>query len=293
VLNVITKSGTSAFHGSIYEFLRNNAVNAKGYFDPATPDFKQNDFGGTFGGPIQRDKTFFFSSYEGRRVRQGISSDPVIVPTSAERAGDFSSGSEFSGVLNSEAVAQALGNRSGCAAAVQGRGGAPIVEGSPYAAIFPGNVIPSECFDPTALDLLNQFVPRANSATETFRAAPDAGVREDQLTFRLDRNFSSQQQLSVYYYVEGGYDDEPFSRFLASGANLPGFGNETENRFQQLNLSHVWTITAKASNEARLVYYRNGQANCWLRGEPILYRIHVLLSRQTSVSPTRRIRTSG
>jgi len=259
VLNVITKSGTSAFHGSVYEFLRNNRLNAKGYFDPIRPDFKQNQFGGTFGGPIQRDKTFFFSSYEGRRVRQGISSDPVSVPTSTERTGDFSAGPAFSGVLNSNTVAKALSNRSGCAAAVQAQGGAPIAAGSSYAAIFPGNIIPPQCFDATALDLLNQFVPRANLGSDTFRAAPDAQVGRDQLTFRLDHNFTSQQQLSFYYYFANGSDDEPFSRFLASGANLPGFGNETEGRFQQMNLSHVWTITAKASNELRFVYYRNGQ----------------------------------
>jgi len=256
---VITKSGTAAFHGAVYEFLRNNTLNAKGYFDPATPDFKQNEFGGTFGGPIRRDKTFFFSSYEGQRVRRGITSDPVIVPTLDERAGDFSAGPAFSGVLNSATVAQALMNRTGCAAAVQARGGAPIAAGSTYAAIFPGNAIPPECFDPTAADLLNQFVPRALAGTDTFRSAPNAKVRHDQLTFRLGHNLTSQQQLSFYYYGEDSSDGEPFSRFVGAGANLPGFGNITRNRFQQLNLSHVWTITAKTTNEIRLVYYRDGQ----------------------------------
>jgi hypothetical protein len=259
VLNVITKSGTSAFHGSVYEFLRNNTLNAKGYFDPATPDFKQNDFGSTLGGAIRRDKTFFFSSYEGQRVRRGITSDPVIVPTPEERVGNFSAGPAFSGVLSSATVAQALVNRSGCAAAVQAHGGAPIVAGSPYAAIFPGNVIPSECLDPTAVDLLNQFVPPATAGADTFRSTPNAKIREDQLTFRLDHNLTSQQQLSFYYYGADGFDGEPFSRFAATGANLPGFGNETRNRFQQLNLSHVWTLTAKTSNEARFVYRHGGQ----------------------------------
>ncbi len=259
VLNVITKSGTAAFHGSVYEFLRNNTLNVKGYFDPATPDFKQNEFGGTFGGPIRHDKTVFFSSYEGRRVRRGITSDPVIVPTLEERAGNFSGGPAFSGVLNSATVARALINRSGCAAAVQSHGGAPIAAGALYAAIFPGNIIPSECFDPTAVDLLNQFVPRANAGSDTFRSAPNAKVRQDQLTFRLDHNLTSQQQLTFYYYGADGFDGEPFSRFTASGANLPGFGNQTRDRFQQLNLSHVWTITAKTTNEARFVYYRDGQ----------------------------------
>jgi hypothetical protein len=259
VLNVITKSGSGAFHGSLYEFLRNNALNAKGYFDPAAPDFKQNDFGGTLGGPIQQDKTFFFSSYEGRRVRQGITSDPVIVPTAQERIGDFSAGPAFSGVLKSVTVADALINRSGCAAAIQARGGAPIAAGTAYAAIFLRNLVPPECFDPTAVDLLNQFVPAADTGNNTFRSAPDARTRQDQLTFRLDHNLTSQQQLSLYYYGSDGFDAEPFSRFLASGANLPGFGNETRNRFQQLNLSHAWSMTAKTTNEARFVYYRQGQ----------------------------------
>ena len=102
----------------------------------------------------------FFSSYEGRRVRRGITSNPVTVPTPQERAGDFSAGAAFFGVLNSATVAQALINRSGCAAAVQARRGVPIAADSRYAAIFPGNIIPPECFDPTAVDLLNQFVPR-------------------------------------------------------------------------------------------------------------------------------------
>ncbi|MBZ5654477.1 MAG: carboxypeptidase regulatory-like domain-containing protein [Acidobacteriia bacterium] len=259
VLNVITKSGTTAFHGSAYEFLRNNTLNAKGYFDSATPDFKQNEFGGTFGGPIRHDKTVFFSSYEGRRVRRGISSDPVIVPTFEERAGNFSGGPAFSGVLNSAVVAQTLARRAACAAAVQAHGGASIAAGASYAIIFPGNIIPSECFDPTAVDLMNQFVPRANTGNDAFRSTPNAKVRQDQVTFRLDHNLTSQQQLSLYYYGADGFDGEPFSRFMASGANLPGFGNETGNRFQQLNLSHVWTLTAKTSNEARFVYYREGQ----------------------------------
>ena len=87
-------------------------------------------------------------------------------------------------------------------------------------------------------------------------ATPDARVRTDQLTLRLDHNLTGQQQLSFYYYGEDGYDSEPFNGFLASGTNLPDFGNRTRERFQQLNLSHVWTITAKTNNESRFVFYR-------------------------------------
>ncbi|PYX84720.1 MAG: hypothetical protein DMG70_05715 [Acidobacteria bacterium] len=115
VLNVITKSGSNAFHGSTYEYFRNTALNARGYFDPEKPDFKQNEFGGTLGGPVRRDKTFFFSSYEGRRVRNGVTSDSVTVPTTQERSGNFSAGQPFTGVLQDATVATELKTRPGCA----------------------------------------------------------------------------------------------------------------------------------------------------------------------------------
>lgn len=259
VLNVITKSGAGSFHGSLYEFFRNNVVNAAGFFDSTTPDFKQNQFGGTFGGPVHRDRTFFFVSYEGRREIQGITSDQVIVPTAEERTGDFYAGPTFAGILRSSTVAEALSNRSGCAAAVAANGGAAIAAGAAYSSIFPNNAIPSQCFDATATDLMNQFVPQADAAGNTYIAIFNARARNDQGTFRLDHNLTGQQQFNAYYYVADSYDNEPFDRFLASGANLPGFGNLTRQRFQQVNLAHLWTITAKTVNELRAVYYRNGQ----------------------------------
>ena len=92
VVNVVTKSGTNEFHGNLYEFFRNKALNANAYCLSADgcpkPQFNQNQFGGTFGGPIVKDHTFFFASYEGRRIRQGIQSPAVSVPTGAERPSD-------------------------------------------------------------------------------------------------------------------------------------------------------------------------------------------------------------
>src|ERR1700735_1399661 len=259
VINVVTKSGSNAFHGSVYEFFRNNVLNAKGYLDPQKPDFKQNEFGGTLGGAIRRDKTFFFSSYEGQRVRNGITSDPVVVPTLEERSGDFSAGSAFTGTLTNATVATQLNNRAGCASAVSANGGVAITSGTAYTAIFPSNIIPKPCFDSTAAALLNRFVPNPNVGTNVFQAIPDAAVRQDQLTTRLDHNLTSQQQLSLYQYFTDGSDGEPVSRFQAAGAILPGFGNLTQSRFQQLNISHNWMISAKTTNEARFVYYREGE----------------------------------
>src|SRR5579862_7193842 len=97
VVNVVTKSGTNDWHGNVYEFFRNTVLNSRNYFDPTTPQFNQNQFGGTFGGPIKKDRTFFFASYEGRRIRQGITSPAVPVPTAAERTGDFGPGGGLAG----------------------------------------------------------------------------------------------------------------------------------------------------------------------------------------------------
>ena len=103
VVNVVTKSGTNNIHGSFYEFFRNDVLNAHPFtfFAAPKPDFKQNQFGGTIGGPIKKDKTFFFGSYEGRRIIQGIVSQPISVPTGAElNNGDFSANGIANGVVD-------------------------------------------------------------------------------------------------------------------------------------------------------------------------------------------------
>src|ERR1700730_3082133 len=121
VVNVVTKSGTNEIHGSFYEFFRNDVLNAHPFTFVASPKpaFKQNQFGGTLGGPIKKDKTFFFVSYEGRRIIQGVVSQPVTVPSAAELVGDFSGGnpaspvSPFAGTLRDGTVANILQNRCG------------------------------------------------------------------------------------------------------------------------------------------------------------------------------------
>jgi len=261
VVNVVTKSGTNNFHGNVYEFFRNKVLNARGYFDTEKPDFKQNQFGGTFGGPIRKDRTFFFASYEGRRVRRGIPSDSVAVPSAAERAGDFSDGLPFTGTLTDDFVANTFNARPGCAAAIAAAGGAPAAAGTDYSSIFPGNQIPVACMDPTAVDLMNQFVPLPNTPDGFFQAAPVSRERTDQFTVKFDHRLSDKQNFSAYYYFNDTNLFDPFSRFQAGGANVPGFGALTEERFQQWNLSHTWTLTNTLVNEARMTYFREAQGN--------------------------------
>ncbi len=264
VVNVVTKSGTNDFHGNLFEFFRNEKLNATGFFDSARPVFKQNVFGGTLGGPIIKDKTYFFVSYEGKRLRRGVSSDVVTVPTLAERAGDFSlfEGSlaePFLGTLTDANVATILNTRTGCTAAITAGGGAPAVAGEFWANIFPNNFIPVECFDQTARDLMDQFVPAGNVADGFFQTAP-AGMEDGtQFTVRLDHKINDQHQLGIYYFFSDNFLTKPFARFQAGGAVLPGFGDSSDQRFQQANITHTWVISPTTVNELRFNYFRAGQ----------------------------------
>jgi outer membrane receptor protein involved in Fe transport len=259
VVNVVTKGGSNDFHGNVFEFFRNKALNTRGFFDTETPDFKQNQFGVTLGGPIRKDRTFFFGSYEGRRIVQGISSDVVTVPTLAERSGDFSQGSPFAGTLTDDHLASILKARPGCAAAVSQAGGAAIAAGSAYADIFPGNKIPTACFDPTAVDLLDQFVPLPNRGSNQLQTVPNSRERGDQATLRIDHKINDHHQFNAYYFFDDSGLSKPFSRFQAAGSDVPGFGSLYNERIQQYNLSHTWTLSANSINEFRFAYFREGQ----------------------------------
>jgi len=282
VVNVVTKSGTNDIHGNVYEFFRNTKLNANTYcfIDIACekPQFNQNQFGGTFGGPIKKDRTFFFTSYEGRRIRQGMPSPAVTVPSAAERpnndpahmvnghiVADFSEESPFQGTLSSAYALQGgggVGQRPGCQQAANDVAGhaVTIADGANYSDIFPTNQIPLECLDPTAVDLL-QFVPLPSSASNLnlIQTVPVQPTRGDQFTVKLDHRINDKQNLSFYYYFDDHHVVSPFAQFQAAGANVPGFGSITKERFQQWNISHTWTINNSTVNEFRFNYNREAQ----------------------------------
>ena len=265
VINVVTKSGTNEIHGNAYEFFRNQALNAKGFFDTTKLDYLQNQFGATLGGPIKKEKTFFFVTYEGDRLRKGTSSDTTAVPTDLERTGDFSAGSTFGGTISDQFFADSLNARPGCASAVAAAGGAAITSGALYSDVFPGNKIPTACFDQTALDLMNQFVPHATISLDGtgnlngFQAVPLGHERSNQFTVKIDHELAKNQHLTGYYYFTQHYLAKPFARFQSGGATLPGFGDLTDERTQQVNIAHTWTIGTTSVNEARFTFFREGQ----------------------------------
>jgi hypothetical protein len=281
VVNVVTKSGTNQWHGSAYEFFRNKVLNANDYcltgaegLPCEKPQFNQNQFGGTFGGPIKKDRTFFFASYEGRRIRQGIVSPAVTVPSSQETpsptnlvngqiVSDFSdvnpvtgaNASPFAGTLTNSSI---LTNRPGCQAATTAIGGGTIMDGASYASIFPNSQIPLACMDSTAVDLL-QFVPTPPNDGSLISTVPTEPIRGDQFTVKVDHRINNKQNLSIYYYFNDDRTVQPFANFELTGADVPGFGSIVAERFQQWNISHTWTLNNTTVNEFRFNYNREGQ----------------------------------
>ncbi len=271
VVNVVTKSGTNQFHGNIYEYFRNTILDAKGFPAPTTPQLNQNQFGGTFGGPIKKDRTFFFLSYEGRRIRAGQVGQLVAVPTgtpatatspaTGEFGGDFSaSGVPFVGGIANPFVAQVLDGRPGCDAALGLPANGIYNMGTPsWASVFPNMIIPTACQDPVAANLLQQFVPPANIGSNGYEAVPVGTDNANQFTFRFDHRINDHQGFTAYYYFNDGVQLQPYNTFEQSGANLPGFGNYNDLRFQQWNLTHTWTINNALVNEAHFTYMREGE----------------------------------
>jgi hypothetical protein len=127
-ISVVTKSGTNKFHGNAFEFLRNTNLDARNYFSPARGAFRQNQFGGTFGGPLRRDKVFFFVDYQGTRQTQGVDTPVIAVPSNADRTGNLSdfttglAGNQLSGLVSGPYFANSLTRELGYA----------VVAGEPY-----------------------------------------------------------------------------------------------------------------------------------------------------------------
>lgn len=177
VISLTTKSGTNEFHGTAYEFLRNRVLNANTFFSNRAglnrPAFTQNQFGATLGGPIRKNKTFFFASYEGFRQRQGTTSI-VTTPTAKMRSGDFS---ELpAGVVIADPLTSANGtNRQ----------------------LFPGKIIPANRLDRAALALTNAFfgLPNLPGITNNYVANVSGGSDNNTYSGRVDHNLSEKQRL--------------------------------------------------------------------------------------------------
>ncbi len=220
---VIGKSGGNSFHGTLFEFIRNEDLNARNYFAPAgaKPEFRRNQYGLTHGGPIQKNKTFYFADWQGTRLRTGVTRQSVV-PTAAQAGGQFTS--TIYDPLTSPRTP------------------------------FANNMIPASRIDPLALQVLQHYPsPNASGANNYARTAvePDA---QDQFDGRIDRNFGAKHRAFVRYsYFRD--DDNPVT-FLPDGSgNLTsGVTGHALTRGDSIASEYDWTVSPTALNQFRFGY---------------------------------------
>jgi hypothetical protein len=241
---VTTKAGTAQWHGSAFEFLRNTALDARNYFSSDRAAYRQNQYGGTVGGPLFRTGIKWFGDYQGTRLTEGIETGDISVPSLAERGGDFSQ-VPLTGSVNGNAWAAQLSS-----ALKQ-----TVTPGEPYAQVFPTGQIPQSIWSAPAKYLLAS-IPEPNSGTAVFETATAAETLGDNKgALRADWTHG-KQALTGYYFLDNYSLDNPYPTGTG-GANVPGFDATSNGRAQLMSLEHTMTFGASMLNEAHLSYMRN------------------------------------
>jgi hypothetical protein len=232
VVNIVTKSGSNSFHGDVFEFLRNGDLNARQEGTPLRDTLKRNQFGGTAGGRIIKDKLFFFGGYQGTRQRSDPAAQTAYTPTAATLAGDFS-------------VADGSKANGGCLATARTLKDAT---GTP----FPGNKIPVSTFDPAGFKLASTYIPVSNDPCGKTYFGYLANNPDDQWIGRVDYNISSKQAFFGRYYI---YDYKALSLFDGKNALTTGSpGND--QRSQTMTIGDTYTISASAVNSFHATFDR-------------------------------------
>jgi hypothetical protein len=237
--NIVTRSGSNSFHGSLWEFLRNDTFDAKSFFAQSVEPLKRSQYGGTFGGPLKRDKTFFFLYYEGLRERAGETRQSTV-PSLNERAGDFSElcpeGFDSTGVCNDPNPAH-------------GHQIYNVFAPSPQP--LPFNQVPF--IHPISQNLL-AFYPLPNIGNNTFVSTHNKSTDNDQFGTRLDHYLSPCDTLNFRYIFSQGDVVDPLS---TSGANVPGFPVGEEHRAQNFVATETHTLSPNLVALGRLSFLRN------------------------------------
>lgn len=246
VLNAIIKSGTNHFHGSGFDFYRDTFLNTRDTFTGKPAIFHQNQFGGTIGGPIWKDHTFFFFSYQGSRFRQPQASVQNTLYSPAERTGDFSTTS-----LGSSDVASPFPLFGDSASTCPVSGETRCVAGTLYSALFSSGVIPTEDLNPIAVNLMNTYVPVAPGNTFTPNAVTSG--KADQYIWQVEHTFSSKDSIKSYGFIQTNptQDTLPFT-----GSTLPGFPEQAQRHAKQYTATWNHVFNPNVLNELRAGYTR-------------------------------------
>ena len=252
IMNAVTKGGTNSFHGSAFEFLRNDKMDARNFFDPKTKGIlKRNQFGYSAGGRFIKDKVFWFTDYQGTRQTAGISTGRVQVPTAAERSGDLSANlSGLTGTVRGAYWANLLSQRLGYT----------VTEGERYATttcvttaqcVFPGGVIPSKAFSAPAVGLM-KLIPSANTGSNGYStSSANQVLKDDKMGQRVDIVSQKWGNWAPYYH----FDDSSVLNPL-QGSTYPGFAGTSPTRAQLAVLSNTKVFGPTTVNEARISFTR-------------------------------------
>lgn len=264
-INVVTKAGTNAFHGDVFEFLRNTDLDARNYFSPTRGTFRQNQFGATFGGPIVRNKIFFFADYQGTRQAQGVDTGLIPVPSLQDRSGNLSDSASLFVTTNStgRSVPTTVSGPY-WASQLSQKLGYPVVAGEPYfvpgcitssQCVLPNGIIPRSAWSTPAQHLL-QYIPTPNVGANQFAtSAFDEILRDDKGAFRVDAN-TGWGAISAYYFVDDFSQNNPYPT-AQGGANVPGFNALNLGRAQLISLADTKTLGSTAVNEFHFSFMRD------------------------------------
>jgi hypothetical protein len=255
MIDVVTKSGSDASHGDVFEFLRNTGLDARNFFDNTRGAFQQNQFGGVMGGPIKKDKVFFFVDYQGTRTTEGIASPETSVPSLLDRTGNLiDMANTLTGTVSGPYAAKLLTQKLGYG----------VSEGEPYytpgcsnpsECVLPDAVIPMQAWSSPAVNLL-KYIPLPNMGTNLFAtsAYPET-VRDDKAGARFDAN-TRFGQLSSYYFVDNYKLDNPYPGGQG-GASIPGFDALTIGQAQMFTMGDTKVLGAATVNEFNIGLLRN------------------------------------
>ncbi|HEV3061097.1 MAG TPA: carboxypeptidase regulatory-like domain-containing protein [Vicinamibacterales bacterium] len=225
VVNVVTKSGTNQYRGALFDFVRDGRWNAKDWGSQLdTPPLDRKQFGGGVGGPLQRDKTFFFVSYSGLRQTSNTFLNTAVVPTALERTGDFSASA-------TKPVDPATGQPFACNGVV-------------------GVICPNR-IDPVATRIINTYIPAAN-AGNIWQGYVPSPYDSDELLVKIDHQINAAHRFTGSYFVTGG------SNTAAAGTgNLPWASQQFNWRQHNVNASDTWVVNSNQINQAWFSYARN------------------------------------
>lgn len=250
ILNAGIKSGTNSFHGDAFDFFRDTSLNARNFFQATPSVFHRNQFGATIGGPVWKNHTFFFFSYQGSRFAQPQGFSLPTVPSAAEAGGDFSASSvPLASSTGSSAIPLFGDSASPCPVA----GGTRCPAGTGYASLFSTNVIPSADFNSVAAKLVKTYVPAPNFGGSKFTFNPTSAGLQDQELFRIDHRFNSRDSIWEYSLFQR---DNSTSTLPFFGGTLPGFGELNRDHIQQHSFAWDHTFSSNMLNELRGGYTR-------------------------------------